>query len=253
MNRFSSSEVALAKWAPRLAEDGFTRVGRPGWAARHGRGVLHCVDDCSHAHTTAHRVQEAAERLGLALHLRLHICDAYGLAETFDAEAGGGAAADGAENFQTGGADGAEREEGGEEDDRLLDVLWLDFGAGVGGRLQSFLAAWWPRLRPGGLLLMHSTLTNALTRRWLESMRDKARPPPPDGTAAADGAADGVADGAAPEAAAAEGSEAATASPLGDEFVELSFLEPHKCFQNSFSIFQRRPKGWGEPVHTMYP
>ena len=72
-----------------------------------------------------------AERLGLAPHLRLHICDAYGLAETFDAEAGGGAAADGAENFQTGGADGAEREEGGEEDDRLLDVIVMLFLAGA--------------------------------------------------------------------------------------------------------------------------
>ena len=43
-------------------------------------------------------------------------------------------------------------------------------------------------------------------------------------------------------------------SPLGDEFIELSLLEPHKNFQNSFTIFQRRPAGWaGEPLHTMYP
>ena len=28
----------------------------------------------------------------------------------------------------------------------------------------------------------------------------------------------------------------------------------HIIFQNSFTIFQRRPAGWaGEPVHTMYP
>ena len=42
---------------PRLSDDGVTPAGTRGWALRHGRGVLHCVDDCSHAHTTAHRVR----------------------------------------------------------------------------------------------------------------------------------------------------------------------------------------------------
>ena len=33
----------------------------------------------------------------------------------------------------------------------------------------------------------------------------------------------------------------------------LSLLEPHKRYQNSVSIFQKRDGGWAEPVHTMYP
>ena len=173
---------------PRLSDDGVTPAGTRGWARRHGRGVLHCVDDCSHAHTTAHRVRrrepepepepepalprvlapaasqrcptftaadlhpsqvrEAADQMGLASHLKLHICDAYALADTFD---------DDASNFTFDGDDGAggvERDGGGggggggddDDDDRMLDLLWLDFGAGVGGRLHSFLSAWWQRL-----------------------------------------------------------------------------------------------------------
>ena len=83
-------------------------------------------------------------------------------------------------------------------------------------------------MRPGGLLLLHSTCTNALTRAWLENMRARQRGEEPQGPA--------------------------VDNPLGDEFVELSFFEPHKRFQNSTSLFQRRPSGWaGEPVHTMYP
>jgi len=59
--------------------------------------------------------------------------------------------------------------------------------------------------------------------------------------------------GASAVEAAAPAGESDT-SPLGDEYIELSLLEPHKNFQNSFTIFQRRPAGWaGEPVHTMYP
>ena len=93
---------------------------------------------------------------------------------------------------------------------------------------------------------MHSTLTNALTRRWLEGMRAGALARP-------GGATPAEATGAAAAAAAAPAPESDT-SPLGDEYIELSLLEPHKNFQNSFSVFQRRPAGWeGEPLHTMYP
>ena len=37
------------------------------------------------------------------------------------------------------------------------------------------------------------------------------------------------------------------------EFETLSLLEPHKRYQNSVSIFQKRDGGWAEPLHTMYP
>lgn len=45
----------------------------------------------------------------------------------------------------------------------------------------------------------------------------------------------------------------ASLDALGTEFDTISFMEPHKKFQSSFSLFQRRPVGWGEPIHTMYP
>ena len=34
---------------------------------------------------------------------------------------------------------------------------------------------------------------------------------------------------------------------------EMSWLEPHKTFQNSISVFQRRAAGWSEPIHTEFP
>ena len=34
----------------------------------------------------------------------------------------------------------------GDGDATQLDLLWLDFGIGVAGRLDEFLSAWWPRL-----------------------------------------------------------------------------------------------------------
>lgn len=116
----------------------------------------------------------------------------------------------------------------------VFDMMWLDFGLGTGSRIEGFLDAWWPRLRPGGLLLMHSTLTNTVTRAWLESQRARLRPDAP-----------AVPDGTQPEGT----------PPRSHllEFETLSLLEPHKRYQNSVSIFQKRDGGWGEPVHTMYP
>ena len=116
--------------------------------------------------------------------------------------------------------------------------LWLaSSDKRVGGRLDEFLRAWWPRLRPGGWLIVHSTLTNAVTRHWLEKTR-----------AATDAAAAEAADGApdAPPRRAAE------ALPRG-EYRELSFLEPHKRYQNSCSVFQKRSGGYAEPILTSYP
>ena len=103
------------------------------------------------------------------------------------------------------------------------------------------MRAWWPRLRPGGLLLLHSALTNTVTRAWLEGVRARARG---GGGASAGGASGG--EGSAPEHAPSD--------PFGgDEVATLSFLEPHKRFQNSVAVLQKKPPGWGEPVHTTYP
>lgn len=173
--------------------------------------MLHCVDDMSHANTTACDVHTAAVRLGLSSHLRLHAIDAFELAEQWPhLDEGAGM--------------------------QQLDMLWLDFGAGVAGRLDEFLRRWWPRLRPGGLLLLHSTLTNAVTREWLETLRKR------DGHTSRSDCNDTTRepDGRGPF--------------YGDDMVEMmSLLEPHKRVQNSVSLFQKRPRGWGEPIHTLYP
>ena len=51
------------------------------------------------------------------------------------------------------------------EDGGCLDMLWVDFGAG--DKLDEFLQMYWPMLKEdGGLLLVHSTMTNALTHSW---------------------------------------------------------------------------------------
>lgn len=55
---------------------------------------------------------------------------------------------------------------------------WIDLGAAH--RLGGFFDGWWPRLcAAGGLVAVHSTLTNQLTRDWLERVR--ALPKGPEG------------------------------------------------------------------------
>ncbi|KAL3909291.1 MAG: hypothetical protein SGILL_008144 [Bacillariaceae sp.] len=103
-----------------------------------------------------------------------------------------------------------------------VDLLWCDFGVGV--RMKDFMLSAWSCIRPGGFLLCHSTLTNANTRQWLEAIRARA---PKDDT------------GIEP-----------------DEYVELSLLEPHKRYQNSVSIIQKRKSRHGdkyeEPIYSQY-
>ena len=89
--------------------------------------------------------------------------------------------------------------------------------------------AWWPRLSPaGGYLGVHSTLTNSLSRAWLERVRGAARAGPGGG-------------GGGPFA--------------GAETVSL--LEPHKLWQNSITLLQKRGDGasgeYAEPVFSRFP
>ena len=101
--------------------------------------------------------------------------------------------------------------------------------AGAGKHLDKFFSQWWPRLRIGGYMLVHSTLTNALTREWLERVRSRVH-----GSRTHNGG-EGV---------------------MGAGSLNMSFLEPHKMFQNSFSIFQKRGDKTGqykEPVLTKFP
>ena len=193
--------------------------------------TLHAIDDLGAAEGgnrgSAHLVCDAADALGLREHLQLHEGDAYAMAE--DLVTGGG---------------GIGGEAAGAGEDLMIDMMWLDFGLGSGPRIDAFLDAWWPRLRPGGFLMMHSTLTNAVTRAWLEEQRAQLRPMGadcPSGDVSAGGPA--------------QAGSAGRCSGFGrlGEFETLSLLEPHKRYQNSVSIFQKRDGGWAEPLHTQYP
>jgi predicted O-methyltransferase YrrM len=103
-----------------------------------------------------------------------------------------------------------------------MDLLWCDFG--VGGRMKDFIASHWKSIRPGGYLICHSTMTNENTRMWLEAVRSR------------------------------QAVESTGIPP--DDYVELSLMEPHKRFQNSISILQKRRNEIGdsfhEPIYSQY-
>lgn len=158
---------------------------------------LHCVDNLAHEHSTAGRVRDAATALGLESHLLFHDADA--LDADLPARLAPGT--------------------------RHFDLLWVDLGAGA--RLGALVDAWWPRVNPcGGLLCVHSTLTNAAGRAWLAGMRE------------------GCASGA---------------DARYGRFELLSLLEPHKRFQNSITLLRRKGGGpggeplWDEPVYSTWP
>ena len=172
--------------------------------ARAHPGTLHVVDNMAHEHTSAHRVQAAAATLGIARALRFHDADAL------DADAPSRLA------VAPSGPNGA----------RLFGLVWIDLGAAH--RLRALVDAWWPRVDPaGGMLVVHSTLTNEASQAWVEHMR------------------------------------AASSSSEGGgyygRFELLSLLEPHKCFQNSVTMLRRRGGGpggaalWQEPTYSRWP
>ena len=145
------------------------------------KSVLHCVDHMGHEHTTADRVLEIANDLGIDKHLQLHDIDFW----DFDLQ----------------------------NNDNKIDFIWLDFAAGK--KLSKVFERWWDRLKDGGFILCHSTLTNSMTRDWLEQMRRREN----------------------------------------NKWIyeTISFLEPHKYFQNSFSMFQKRENNYKEEILTRYP
>lgn len=102
-------------------------------------------------------------------------------------------------------------------DTESIDLLWCDFG--VGSRMKEYAASVWKYVRPGGFLCCHSTLTNRRTREWLESIRQQA-------------------------------DEEYTGIPSG-EYVEVSLLEPHKRYQNSITVLQKRIR-YEEPLYSEY-
>lgn len=155
--------------------------------------VLHCVDNWAHSGTTAPRLLSVARRLGLEHRLQLHIDDARSFLD------------ESASSIQ------------------VFDFVWLDGlldfapplkGGDVAGGIDAFLNLVWPRVKAGGLVLLHSTLTNSAVRGWLRGI-DKC-----------------------------------SWGPAGSV---LSLLEPWKRFQNSVTLLQKRPHGYSEPVYSTLP
>ena len=149
----------------------------------------------------------------------------------------------------------------------FFDMVWVDLGAGP--RIGRFIAGVWPSVNPqGGLLLLHSSLTNEVTRKWLEAMRRLSRRrmsglSDDTSRSSSGGGGRSVSSGvpSAPDNGASKIGEARTDAEKVDEdlnsdipglFVEVSFLEPHKLFQNSFTVFQRCDEGFSEPTYTTY-
>eukprot|EP00405_Crypthecodinium_cohnii_P022373 CAMPEP_0206480092 /NCGR_PEP_ID=MMETSP0324_2-20121206/37049_1 /ASSEMBLY_ACC=CAM_ASM_000836 /TAXON_ID=2866 /ORGANISM="Crypthecodinium cohnii, Strain Seligo" /LENGTH=359 /DNA_ID=CAMNT_0053956735 /DNA_START=21 /DNA_END=1097 /DNA_ORIENTATION=- len=151
-------------------------------------GLLHCVDNLAHEGTTANRLLAVAHRLGLESRLALHLDDARAFLDEYTGEC-------------------------------IFDFVWLDgfldfafAGGGLKGRggggggssaggtvvdgLEAFMEDMWPRIAPGGFVLMHSTLTNSTTRAWIQDLASRD-------------------------------------SKWGPPGALLSLMEPHKRFQNA--------------------
>ena len=101
-------------------------------------------------------------------------------------------------------------------EDESIDCFWLDFG--VGDRVSDFVRGLWPAISPGGFVLCHSSVTNRGTRVWLDAVRQNEP-------------------------------EHKTGVPPGEAH-HISFLEPHKHFQNAITVLQKRPPGFAEPLYS---
>jgi predicted O-methyltransferase YrrM len=154
----------------------------------YNRGRLTCIDNLGHESTTAHAVKAVAETLRLDDLLDVEHGDAYeyGASEVL-------------------------------EDDEL-DMLWVDFGDG--DKLDVFLEGYWCKVKAaGGLIIVHSTVTNEKSSQWLNEFKTKA------------------------------------GSLEYGLFELVSLMEPHKQRQNSCTMIQRR--GWNEepyvePLYSRY-
>ena len=203
--------------------------------------VLHCVDDLSHAFCTAREIKKTAERLGVEKHLEMYDGDAW---------AGAPPACRPKLSIGTKKKDGAPSAVAGP-----VDMLWVDFG--VGDRLDAFLRLYWPSVKPGGFVVVHSTVTNRATRAWLERVRRGEfawLEPSADGGEGNEKKDDAERTARGKRERDPDRSERrperARSSAVTDEVHHVSFLEPHKRYQNAFTVLQKRPRGWGEPVYT---
>ena len=194
--------------------------------------VLHCVDDLSHAFCTAREIKKTAERLGVEKHL-----------EMYDGDAWAGAPPACRPKLSLGTKkkkDGTPTAVAGP-----VDMLWVDFG--VGDRLDAFLRLYWPSVKPGGFVVVHSTVTNRATRAWLERVRRGEFAWLETRGDAVDARTNEKKRKRNPSVAEKGVSRRVSER---DEVHHVSFLEPHKRYQNAFTVLQKRPRGWREPVYT---
>ena len=157
--------------------------------------TLHCVDDMSHSHCTARSVMRVAKSLCLDKHLNVHVKNAWK----------------------------------GPVLEKIVfaDLLWVDFG--VGNRLSEFLEMYWKCLHNGSYIVIHSTVTNKVTREWLERVRKL-----------------NGGEGSVFPSFGKKGS-----STEGQRVHHVSFWEPHKSYQNSFTVLQKRVEGLTpEPIYS---
>jgi len=108
--------------------------------------------------------------------------------------------------------------------------------SGDGDRLDEVLLnkGYWDLVDPnGGLVLVHSTLTNAASRDWLARMAQLSA-----GLTSAGGDTTASAAAEAPTSALAQGY---------GPFEIMSLMEPHKMRQNSVTMIRRKGLSAGEP------
>jgi predicted O-methyltransferase YrrM len=253
---------SLFELVPDAAGDGQTPTRMQMKAPVTGR--LHTVDNLHHAHSTAARVLATAEQLQLLDYLDLQFEDAW----EYIARLNRRSAAyqdwllqqDAPPSSLTDDGDDSDTDDDEPPSPPLMfDFAWLDFGAGQ--TLSEFFERLWPHMNDGGYIVVHSTLTNRLTRTWLQKMRAAASPEeelPKDANIDDD---DDV-PASKKRAAAGHCKHCQQPAPMRNNddpaallgrYSTMSFLEPHKLFQNSISIFQKRGNGFVEPTYTNYP
>jgi hypothetical protein len=106
-------------------------------------------------------------------------------------------------------------------------------------------------------VVVHSTLTNSVTRAWLEKVRrgevnfDDFGGSERGGSGGGGGGKRRKNDVTGGSGGGGGGGGGSGGSGGGGSSVHhISLLEPHKRYQNSFTILQKRPEGWEEPVYT---
>lgn len=160
-------------------------LGLPEYYAHGYAPRLLVVDDLSHPGTAGGAVEKAAARLGINEFLHFYRGDFRGMSKKLAAE------------------------------DLPIDFFWFDCGGF--DHYRAMIAEYWPFINPnGGLLLLHSTLTNIETRSIVLDIKLRQ-------------ATDGF-----------------------RKFELLSLLEPHKWRQNSITLI-RMTDGGDEPIYSRGP